>query len=147
MLRVGRGLEVAGIVGTLHQTLVFGRRVRALSNQLTALIPPAARILDVGCGEGTLDLLITSQRPDVSIVGINVLVRPNTRIPVQWFDGTNIPYSDASFDAVMFVDVLHHTADPYLLLREATRAGKMILIKDHFLESFFADIRLHGLGW
>jgi len=138
---------MAGIVGTLHQAFVFGRRVRVLSGQLAALIPPAARILDVGCGDGTLDLLITRERPDVSIVGVDVLVRPNARIPVEPFDGTHIPYPDASFDAVMFVDVLHHTADPYLLLREATRVGKMILIKDHFRESFFAAIRLRSMDW
>lgn len=63
----------------------------------------------------------------------------NTRSAV---DGTNVPYPDASFDAVLFVDVLHHTADPHHLLKEATRVGKMILIKDHFRESFSADIRL-----
>ena len=147
MLRAGRGFGVAGIVGSLHQTLVFGRRVRVLSDQLAALIPPAARILDVGCGDGTLDLLITRQRPDVSMVGVDVLVRPNARIPVQSFDGANIPYPDASFDAVMFVDVLHHTPDPHLLLREATRVGKMILIKDHFRENFFSDIRLRFMDW
>jgi SAM-dependent methyltransferase len=141
------GFGVAGVVGALHQTLVFGRRVRVLSEQLAALIPPATRILDVGCGDGTLDLLITRQRPDVSIVGVDVLVRPTTRIPVQPFDGTNIPYPDASFDALMFVDVLHHTTDPYLLLREATRVAKMILLKDHFCEGLSAETRLRFMDW
>ena len=138
---------MAGVVGTLHQSLVFGRRVRVLSEQLASLIPPAARILDVGCGDGTLDLLIARQRPDVSIVGVDVLVRPNTQIPVRPFDGTHIPYPDASFDVVMFVDVLHHTADPLLLLREAKRVGKMILIKDHFREGLFAGTRLRFMDW
>jgi SAM-dependent methyltransferase len=114
---------------------------------MAALIPPAARILDVGCGDGTLDLLIIRQRPDISIVGVDVLVRPNTRIPVQPYDGTKIPYPDASFDAVMFVDVLHHTADPHVLLKEATRVGKMVLIKDHFCENSLADIRLRFMDW
>lgn len=138
---------MAGVVGALHQSLIFGRRVRVLSEQLAALILPAARILDVGCGDGTLDLLITRHRPDVSIVGVDVLVRPNTQIPVQPFDGTHIPYPDASFDAVMFVDVLHHTADPLLLLREAKRVGKMIMIKDHFREGLFAGARLRFMDW
>jgi hypothetical protein len=47
----------------------------------------------------------------------------------------------------MFVDVLHHTADPLLLLREANRVGKMILIKDHFREGFFSGTRLRFMDW
>jgi SAM-dependent methyltransferase len=80
-------------------------------------------------------------------VGIDVPVQPSTRIHFQPFDGVNIPYPDASIDAVMFVNVLHHTADPHLLLREATCVGKMSLIKDHFHEGFFDKIRLRFMDW
>jgi hypothetical protein len=42
--------------------------------------------------------------------------------------------------AVMFVDVLHHTDDPMILLREAVRvARKTILIKDHTLKGILAE--------
>jgi SAM-dependent methyltransferase len=53
--------------------------------------------------------------------------------------GRTIPYENRSFDGVMFVDVLHHTADAMILLREASRiARKMIVIKDHTLDGLLA---------
>lgn len=134
-------------VGALHEKLVFGRRVKVLGRHLAALIPPRAKVLDVGCGDGTLDQLILQQLPGVSIEGIDVLVRPATKIPVRPFDGAHIPYPDASFDVVMFVDVLHHTDDPLLLLQEARRVGKIILIKDHTRKGFLAGPTLRFMDW
>jgi SAM-dependent methyltransferase len=136
-----------GIIGALHERLVFGRRVRVLANDLAALIPARTRVLDVGCGDGMIDRLITQQRPDVSIEGIDLFIRSRTQIHVRTFDGANIPYPDATFDAVMFVDVLHHTVDPLVLLKEALRVGKMVLIKDHFREGFLADGTLRFMDW
>lgn len=141
------GFRLAGMIGALHENLVFNRRVRVLAGHFAALIPVKARILDVGCGDGLIDYLIQQQRPDVSIEGIDPLVRAKTHIPVRPFDGAKLPYPDASFDAVMFVDVLHHTADPKLLLSEAMRVGKMILIKDHFREGFLANETLRVMDW
>src|SRR5437763_17176570 len=111
------------LVGILHDQFVFGRRTRILADSLATLIPRGARVLDVGCGDGTIDQLILARRPDISIEGIDPLVRAQARIPVRSFDGSNIPYPDRSFDVVMFVDVLHHTRDPRILLREAARVG------------------------
>lgn len=67
---------------------------------------------------------------------MDTLVRPNTHIPVQPFDGSHIPYPDHSFDVVMFIDVLHHTTNVADLLAEATRVTKSsIVIKDHQCEN------------
>src|SRR5689334_3260350 len=74
-----------------------------------------AKVLDVGCGDGTIDALIQQKRPDVSIRGVDVLLRPATRIPVDLFDGKKFPFDDGSFDTCLFVDVLHHTTDPLIL--------------------------------
>jgi SAM-dependent methyltransferase len=136
-----------GVVGTVHDKFGHARRVRILANRLATLIPWGARILDVGCGDGTADRLILDQRPDLHIEGIEVLVRPTTQVPVQPFDGSTIPHPDASFDIVMFADVLHHTANPMILLREAKRVGKMILIKDHFCDGFLARPTLRLMDW
>jgi len=139
--------SAATAAGALHEKLVFGRRVRVLAHHLAALIPPQARVLDVGCGDGTVDQLIAQQLPGVSIEGIDVLVRATAKIHVQPFDGVRIPHADASFDVVMFVDVLHHTDDPLLLLQEAQRVGKIILVKDHFRKGFLAGPTLRFMDW
>jgi SAM-dependent methyltransferase len=145
--RDGRQAGATGVVGALHEKLVFGRRTRILAGHLASLIPPRAHVLDVGCGDGTIDCLIGAERPDVVIEGIDVLVRPGARIPVRPFDGTTIPFPDASFDVVLFIDVLHHTADPRVLLREAARVGAAILLKDHFREGLGAGVTLRFMDW
>jgi SAM-dependent methyltransferase len=123
----------------IHGGYVHGRRSGVLARHLAELLPPHARVLDVGCGDGLLDGLILEQRPDVELEGIDVAVRRHTCIPVTPFDGREIPHADASFDAVQFVDVLHHTDDPLALLREAARVARhAVLIKDHLLDGFLA---------
>jgi ubiquinone/menaquinone biosynthesis C-methylase UbiE len=94
-----------------------------------------------------IDRLILEQRTDVSIQGIDVLVRQDTPIPVSQFDGVTIPFSDASFDVVMFVDVLHHTVDPFVLLKEAQRVAGTVLIKDHFRDGFLSRTALRLMDW
>src|SRR5258706_10329694 len=123
---------MASVLGAVHGSLVFDRRTRVLAEHLSAMIPPRAAVLDVGCGDGTIDALILRRRRDIKIQGVDVLIRPSTKIKVEAFDGKTLPAADKSFDTVVFVDVLHHTQDPLILLREANRvARKSILIKDH----------------
>src|SRR3954451_10064113 len=131
------------LIEQVHETYVFGRRVRKLAEHLAAVLPANARVLDVGCGDGSLDRLIMERRPDVTIEGIDVLVRPHTHIPVTRFDGQVIPHDDGSFDAVMFVDVLHHTDDPLVLLREAARVAiQALVLKDHTADGLLAHSTL-----
>jgi SAM-dependent methyltransferase len=135
-------------VGALHERLVLNRRVRVLARWFNELLPRNARVLDVGCGDGELSALIRQNRSDLTIQGIDVLARAQTRIPVQIFDGLHFPFDDAEFDVVMFSDVLHHTVDPTVLLREAHRVTRgSILIKDHFREGLAAGARLRFMDW
>jgi len=48
----------------------------------------------------------------------------------------------------MFVDVLHHTKDPLVLLGEARRVSRRwIVIKDHFRDGFLANETLRFMDW
>ena len=127
----------------IHQKYTYGRRVSRLCNHLADILPHGANVLDVGCGDGHLASLIMQLRPDLKIQGIDVLVRPATKIPVAPFDGDIIPFATGSFDFVIFSDVLHHTTDPLILLREATRvATKAVVLKDHLCDGFLAGATL-----
>lgn len=136
------------VIASLHQDLVFNRRVRILSQAMAELLPRGATVLDVGCGNGLIALLIGELRPDVTITGIDVLVRPETHIPVEAFDGSRIPRADRSVDMVMFVDVLHHTEDPEVLLHEAKRVARQgLVLKDHTRDGFLAGPTLRFMDW
>jgi ubiquinone/menaquinone biosynthesis C-methylase UbiE len=134
--------------GKAHDKAVFQRRIQVLAQALADLLPKKARVLDVGCGSGTLAKAIMALRPDVKIEGIDVLVRPGTDIPVTAFDGNTIPWPDNHFDVAMIVDVLHHTDDPARVMAEAQRVSKKgIVIKDHFRDGLFANSTLRFMDW
>lgn len=135
-------------VGLMHNKLVLNRRVSVLANWFAELIPPRTRVLDVGCGDGKLSATLQSKRQDIEVQGIDVLPRELTSIPVTMFDGANFPCSDDSFEVVMFSDVLHHTIDPIILMREAHRVStRYVIIKDHYREGFAAYARLRFMDW
>ncbi len=135
-------------LGLIHEKLIFGRRVNVLTAALADRLPKNARVLDVGCGDGSVDRLISERRPDLSIEGIDVLVRDKTHIRVTPFDGTTIPFPDNSFDAVVFVDVLHHTHDPQVLLAEAKRVARdTVVLKDHNMDGVLAETTLRFMDW
>jgi SAM-dependent methyltransferase len=139
---------MTALLDTLHTRFVFGRRVRILARHLSQKMPAAARVLDVGCGDGQISAEIMKLREDVRVTGIDVLLRPAPHIPVIQFDGRTIPFDNSTFDLVMFVDVLHHTISPAALLVEAARVSKRhILLKDHVRNGFLGGVILRLMDW
>ena len=136
------------ILGSVHARLVFSRRSRVLGDMIGNLLPPNVRVLDVGCGDGTIAKSWMATRSDVSVEGIDVFVRPATKIPAHVFDGHTIPFEDNSFDVVSFVDVLHHAENALQLLREARRVSKKyVMIKDHYAENWLDYTTLAFMDW
>jgi ubiquinone/menaquinone biosynthesis C-methylase UbiE len=107
------------------------------------LLPRDARVLDVGTGDGQIAANVLEIRPDLDVAGVDVLVREKTHIAVREFDGYELPFGDDTFDCVVFVDVLHHTEDPAVLLKEARRVSRQfIVLKDHTRDGLLANATL-----
>ena len=136
------------LLGRVHDRLIFDRRVQVLIDTLGALVPAGSHMLDVGTGDGQIARGIAAEQPGVTVEGIDVMLRPVTHIPVTLFDGDVIPRPDNSVDVVSFVDVLHHTDDPLVLLREAARvARKAVILKDHLSETHLDHATLRLMDW
>ena len=136
------------LVGKLHDSTVHPRRIGILRDRIAPLIPEGAHLLDVGCGDGLLSQALGEARSDLRLEGVDVKAREGMPIPIRAFDGSSLPYEDLSFDAVLFVDVLHHTTDPDVLLREACRVTRQaVLIKDHTRNGLLAGATLRLMDW
>ncbi len=90
---------------------------RALLDQ--AAIRPGHRVLDLGCGTGSLVVLVKRLHPDVDVVGLDpdpkALARGKRKadraaVSIQFDQGFSdaLPYPDASFDRVVSSFMFHH---------------------------------------
>ena len=88
-----------------------------------ARIRAGHRVLDLGCGTGTLALMVKRSQPDTEVVGLDadpqmlkVASTKATReaIAITFDQGMafSLPYPDASFDRVLSSLMIHHLKTP-----------------------------------
>ena len=98
-----------------------------------ARVRPRMRILDVGCGEGTLVRLLESDGPLVYGVDINAdAVRTAHHPRITQASAVELPFADASFDLCVGSHVIEHMEFPKEFLSELARVvrrnGRIVLI-------------------
>ena len=110
-----------------------GRRdyaVMKVERAMSALaeLAPGSRLLDVGCGGGATTRAMVAARPDLVIHAcdlsqnaIRAARAQGGEIPYVVASINDLPYQDASFDAVVFYDVLEHIPDADRSLDEVYR--------------------------
>jgi SAM-dependent methyltransferase len=99
-------------------------------------IPPAQRVLDVGCGSGSMSRLIARSFPDVEVVGIDIreqyldYARARARaeginnLTFERADVFALPFPDASFDLVWSKYLLQWLREPKAALAEFKRVAR-----------------------
>jgi ubiquinone/menaquinone biosynthesis C-methylase UbiE len=113
------------------------------------------RVLDFGCGTGTLALMIKKSCPGCSVTGIDVdpqvlgIAREKSRgagVDFAEYDGITLPFADGSFDKVVTSFVLHHltTSQKAVALKEIHRVlrkgGELHVLDFGVPESRYAAI-------
>jgi ubiquinone/menaquinone biosynthesis C-methylase UbiE len=102
-----------------------------------ANIQPGHRVLDLGCGTGTLAIMAKQAQPSAEVTGVDAdpdmlkvakYKAAQLRIPVKFEVGftENLPYPDGSFDRVLSSIMIHHlkTPDKKLTAQEVYRVLK-----------------------
>jgi SAM-dependent methyltransferase len=84
-----------------------------------ASVPPSGSILEVGCGVGRIGRYIRSQRADASLIGVDFSARmlaaaaeTGAYTALIRADIVELPFTNASFDLVLAMDVLFHVVRP-----------------------------------
>lgn len=106
------------------------------------------QMLDVGGGTGVIAQAIHDLFPVERIVSVDVEDRFLSALSIETatYDGTRLPFSDASFDCVLLSNVLHHVParSRLALLHECSRVAGCgrLYIKDHLATSALDRTRL-----
>ena len=136
----------------LHQRTSHSTRVRQLARIFSGIMEDGKNVkvkcLDVGCGDMQIAELIAAANAKTIWTCLDIYPLPeDLKSQEKWqkyrsFDGQHIPTEDQSFDYVLLCDVLHHSLDPALVLRECARVGKKIIVKDHYQYGYFSNLIL-----
>ncbi|MEL6064142.1 MULTISPECIES: class I SAM-dependent methyltransferase [unclassified Methylobacterium] len=108
------------------------------------------RILDIGCGTGTLAKRLSEDGAAVTGVdpGAAALAQARAAVPGARFEaasGEALPFPDASFDGAVLLNALHHVPDPAGALVEAARVlvpgGCLVVVEPLASGSFFEALQ------
>ena len=101
---------------------------------IAELVPHGARVLDLGCGDGSMLAHLQKERGctgyGVEIDDANVLacLKRGVNVIQLNLDEGLVMFDDASFDVVLQIDTLQHLRNAETMLRETVRVGRLGIV-------------------
>jgi ubiquinone/menaquinone biosynthesis C-methylase UbiE len=121
------------------ESVLSTHRWRTLSNSAQFILPylkPGMKVLDVGCGPGSLTIDIAKHiQPGGHVTGVENVPDPlqearklaeeeGVDVTFEVADAMHLPYADDEFDLVFAHQVLQHVAQPVEMLKEMRRVAR-----------------------
>jgi SAM-dependent methyltransferase len=136
-----------------HDSVLRSHRWRTVDNSAAYLRPhlrPGQRLLDVGCGPGSLTVDLARHVPEGQVTAIDraegvlgearaAAAESGLPIEVAAADVYGLPYVDGAYDVVHAHQVLQHLTDPVGALHEMARVcapGGVVAVRDSDYGSF-----------
>jgi ubiquinone/menaquinone biosynthesis C-methylase UbiE len=134
-----RKSEAATYTHGHHASVIRSHTWRTALNSAAYLLhslTPAMKILDIGCGPGTITVDLAAYVPQGHITGLErapeiltqardlATQRGLTNIDFVTGDGNALDFPDDTFDVVHCHQVLQHVSDPVGILKEMRRVAK-----------------------
>lgn len=121
------------------ESVLSTHRWRTIANSAQFIVPclkPGIKVLDVGCGPGSLTVDIAKHvQPGGKVTGIENVPDPldgarrlaeqeGVEVMFEVADAMELPYEDDTFDLVFAHQVLQHVSQPVQMLKEMRRVAK-----------------------
>jgi ubiquinone/menaquinone biosynthesis C-methylase UbiE len=131
-----------------HESVLRSHRWRTAENSAGYLLPalvPGTRLLDVGCGPGSVTIDLAARLEPGEVIGVDSseavveIAREAAKeagasnVTFEVADAYSLPFEDDTFDVVHAHQVLQHLTDPIAALREmrrVTRPGGLVAVRD-----------------
>ena len=97
-------------------------------------LSPGDRLLEIGSGPGSV--LHEFRRAGLAVDALDVADSSfSAALKPALYDGQTMPYEDGAYDTALLLTVLHHVPDPDLILGEAARIARRVIIIEDVFES------------
>lgn len=99
-------------------------------------ILPSDSLLEIGSGPGSIIEIFRNNGHN--IMGLDIADNSyNQALKPDIYDGQNMPYADNQFNCAMLLTTLHHTPDPDMIIAEAMRVAKRLIIIEDVYDTMF----------
>lgn len=103
------------------------KRSEIVVSRILPYLKKTDKIIDVGSGTGDVAILLRSRGMDITPVDIDDFHGVRL-LETTIYDGKTLPFPDKSFDTALLLMVMHHTPNPDLILTQASRVARNIIV-------------------
>lgn len=115
---------------------LFGNSIANYTDKILPFLKSSDKIIDLGSGTGIYTQILKGKGYNVQPVDVkNYSYYPN--IEMCLYDGKHLPFKKNEFDVCLLRSVLHHAPNPEVVLKEAARVSKKLIIHENVITNIF----------